>query len=307
MRGIIAMNSFKEVINSFVEGTPQAETTFKAKEKRTYKHHEMSLTERLTSMIEKGESKGARNAYTVVAVIMALIIIGCLIYTVSFLPHFGSADNPANSGVVVKTYIENGVYDTGATNFVAGMILNYRAFDTLGESTVLFVAAIAVIILLFKHKTKVEEKAERLEEEVFEDKHDVILRHGALILVPFIFVFGAYVLFNGHLSPGGGFSGGTILGAAFILYNLAFGDKSTKKFFNYNINKVIKISALTFYALSQSYMFYTGANGLAIPNINGVAGSLISSGFILPLNIGVGFEVACTMFGFYSLFDREEI
>ena len=135
----------------------------------------------------------------------------------------------------------------------------------------------------------------------------MILRHGALILVPFILVFGIYVLFNGHLSPGGGFSGGTIMGAALILYNLAFGDNSTKKFFNYNINKVVKISALTFYAVSQSYMFYTGANQLPIPNINGIAGNLISSGFILPLNIGVGFEVACTMFGFYSLFDREEI
>ena len=304
------MTSIKEALKQFVEGTPvqeEKEVANKVEGTNTHKHHEKSFTERVTSMIEKGESKSARTAYTVIAVLMALIIIGCLIYTVSFLPHFGGADNPANSSEVVKVYIENGIHDTGATNFVAGMILNYRAFDTLGESTVLFIAATTVIILLFKHKTKEEEKEEQMEEDFYEDKHDVILRHGALILVPFILVFGVYVLFNGHLSPGGGFSGGTILGAALILYNLSFGDRSTKKFFNYNINKVIKISALTFYALSQSYMFYTGANGLPIPDINGVAGSLISSGFILPLNIGVGFEVACTMFGFYSLFDREEI
>ena len=304
------MTSITQSLANFVNGTQiQEENKIinKTKKKVTHKHHEKSFTERVTSMIRRGESKSARTAYTVIAVIMALIIIGCLIYTVSFLPHFGGADNPANSSVVVKAYIENGIHDTGATNFVAGMILNYRAFDTLGESTVLFIAATTVIILLFKHKSKEEEKEERLEEEIYEDKHDVILRHGALILVPFILVFGIYVLFNGHLSPGGGFSGGTILGASLILYNLSFGDRSTKKFFNYNINKVIKISALTFYALSQSYMFYTGANGLPIPDFNGVAGSLISSGFILPLNIGVGFEVACTMFGFYSLFDREEI
>lgn len=302
------MNSISEALKSFVDGTPveQQKEEVTAKSTKVVKHHEKSFTERVTSMIEKGETKGARSAYTVIAVIMALIIIGSLIYTVSFLPHFGNASNPANNEVV-DAYIKNGIHDTGAINFVAGMILNYRAFDTLGESTVLFIAATTVIILLFKKKSKLEKKAEHIEEEIYEDKHDLILRHGALILVPFTLIFAIYVLFNGHLSPGGGFSGGTIMGAALILYNLAFGDNSTKKFFNYHINKVVKITALTFYALSQSYMFYTGANQLPIPFINGVAGNLISSGFILPLNIGVGFEVACTMFGFYSLFDREEI
>lgn len=306
------MVNVAESIKNFVNGTPtQPEikvSTTKSKTKTVAnKHHEKSFTERVTSMIEKGESKAARSAYTVVAVIMALIIIGCLIYTVSFLPHFGGADNPANNSEVVRAYIENGIHDTGATNFVAGMILNYRAFDTLGESSVLFIAATAVIILLFRHKTKAEEKAEAIEEEFYEDKHDVILRHGALILVPVTLIFGVYVLFNGHLSPGGGFSGGTIMGAALILYNLAFGDRSTKKFFNYKINKVVKILALGFYALSQAYAFYVGANHLPSIIDNGVAGTILSSGLILPLNVCVGFEVACTMFGFYSLFDREEI
>ena len=117
------MNSFKEAITSFVDGTPKAEKPVEVKEKRVYKHHEMSLTERLTSMIEKGESKGARNAYTVIAVIMAIVIIGCLIYTVSSLPPFGNPSNPANNEVVRK-YIMDGIPDTGATNFVAGMILS---------------------------------------------------------------------------------------------------------------------------------------------------------------------------------------
>ena len=306
MRGIIAMNSFKEAINSFVDGTPKAETTVKAKEKRTYKHHEMSLTERLTSMIEKGESKGARNAYTVIAVIMAIVIIGCLIYTVSSLPQFGSPSNPANNEVVRK-YIMDGIPDTGAINFVAGMILDYRAFDTLGESTVLFIAASAVIILLFRKKTSEERKTAEIEEKIYEDKRDVILRHGALILVPFTLIFGIYVILNGHLSPGGGFSGGTIMGAALILYNLAFGDKSTKKFFNFKVYKVITIIALSFYAISKTYSFYTGANHIHSIIPKGIPGNLLSSGLILPLNICVGIVVACTMFGFYSLFDREEI
>lgn len=300
------MNSFKETIKAFVDGTPVQEVEQKEKKKRVYKHHETSLTERLTATISKGESKGARTAYTVIAVIMALIIIGSLIYTVSSLPQFGNPLNPANNEVVRK-YIVDGIPDTGAINFVAGMILDYRAFDTLGESTVLFIAASTVIILLFKKKTKMEEKVADVEENVYEDKHDVILRHGALILVPFTLIFGIYVILNGHLSPGGGFSGGTIMGAALILYNLAFGDKSTKKFFNFKIYKIITIVALSFYAISKTYSFYTGANHLHSIIPKGVPGNLLSSGLILPLNICVGIVVACTMFGFYSLFDREEI
>ena len=300
------MNSIKDAINSFVDGTPKEVVEKKGVKKRVVKHHEKSLTERLTSLVEKGESKGVRNAYTVIAVLMALIIIGCLIYTVSFLPSFGNPGNPANNEVV-KKYIMDGITDTGAINFVAGMILDYRAFDTLGESTVLFIAAATVIILLFTKKTRAEEKQLEIEEEKFEDKHDVILRHGALILVPFTFIFGIYVVLNGHLSPGGGFSGGTILGAALILYNLAFGDKSTKKFFNFGVYKAITIVALSFYAISKTYSFYTGANHIHSIIPKGIPGNLISSGLILPLNICVGVVVACTMFGFYSLFDREEI
>ena len=67
------------------------------------------------------------------------------------------------------------------------------------------------------------------------------------------------------------------------------------------------VTALGFYALAKSYSFYTGANHLHSIIPIGVPGDLISSGLILPLNICVGVIVACTMFGFYSLFDREAI
>ena len=104
-----------ESLKNFVNGTQLVEqkSDIKSSEKihaDIKKHHETSFTERVTALIEKGESKTARSAYTVVAVTMALIIIGCLIYTVSFLPHFGGAGNPANSSEVVRAYIENGIH-----------------------------------------------------------------------------------------------------------------------------------------------------------------------------------------------------
>ena len=48
----------------------------------------------------------------------------------------------------------------------------------------------------------------------------VVVRTACKLLIPFTQVFGLYVIFHGHESPGGGFQGGAILGASFILTRL---------------------------------------------------------------------------------------
>ena len=60
--------------------------------------------------------------------------------------------------------------------------------------------------------------------------NDLILKTITKWLLPFIQLYGVYVVFHGHVSPGGGFSGGAILGASIILYTIVFGlDKGEKK------------------------------------------------------------------------------
>ncbi len=74
-------------------------------------------------------------------------------------------------------------------NIVTGMILDYRAFDTFGESNVLFVATVTVLILLHAKKNgKGEEEQEN--DRIFEPKNDAILQAGATILVPVIMQIG---------------------------------------------------------------------------------------------------------------------
>lgn len=85
----------------------------------------------------------------IIAVLLTIILIPILLLGVSELPPFGKADNPANN-YVMERYIEKGVEDTGAVNIVTGIILDYRAFDTFAEATVLFTAAIAVLVVLKK-------------------------------------------------------------------------------------------------------------------------------------------------------------
>ena len=77
--------------------------------------------------------------YRVMCVVMGVLLLGILLYIVASLPNIGDADAPTNN-VVAERYIESGVEETGAINLVAGMILDYRAFDTFGESNVLFLA-----------------------------------------------------------------------------------------------------------------------------------------------------------------------
>lgn len=85
--------------------------------------------------------------YTASAVFFCIALVGVLLVTVSYLPPSGNPDNPVNN-VVSERYIEDGLQETGALNIVSGMILTYRAFDTFGETNVLFIATCCVMILL---------------------------------------------------------------------------------------------------------------------------------------------------------------
>lgn len=245
--------------------------------------------------------KWFRRLYQVMAVLLCVAICAVLIYNIAFMPGFGSEESPMNNEVSER-YLSQGEEETGVTNIVTGLIISYRGFDTFGETHVLFIATIAVMILL---KLMKQEKPVVAEGE--EEGGDIILTTIARVLVPLIFLFGFYVLVNGHLSPGGGFSGGAVMGAGLILYSASFGFTSTAKFFNEKIYDIVKVGSLLLYSLLIVYNLFTGANGIASVIPLGKAGEILSAGLILPINILVGLEVACTMYAFYALFRKGAI
>lgn len=269
---------------------------------------------------EKGYSKGRKELtlallnrdmalYRVMCVVVGVLLLAILLYTVASLPDVGDADNPTNNEVSER-YIEAGVEETGAINLVAGMILDYRAFDTFGESNVLFMGVCAVILLLMSDSNNTDMRANRemLEDARFDVIHqNVILRTVAMIVVPVIIMFGMYVIFNGHLSLGGGFSGGAVIGGGLVLYSIAFGYDKMHSLLDYRKYLWIVCVCLLVYCLSKSYSFFTGGNGFHSIISTGVPGSIFSAGLILPLNICVGIIVACTVYGFYALFTRGDI
>ena len=249
------------------------------------------------------------HIYRVCAVFIGVVIVTVLMITVVQLPLFGSPDNPADNEVVER-YVEDGLKETGAVNMVAGMILDYRAFDTFGESSVLFLAVTCVTMLLMRDRNNTDKDEDLLtaREHIVEGhEEDIILIQIAKLIIPCVLVYGIYVVLNGHLSPGGGFSGGTIMGSALILFAVSFGMIRMSRFFSYSTFRKITSSALMVYAASKAYSFFTGANHLESHIPLGTPGAILSSGLILVLDICVGIVVACTMYGFYALFTKGEL
>ena len=260
---------------------------------------------RRDKVYDEEQNKLARifhRIYVGTAIVFCIALVGVLLVTVSYLPPDGNASNPVNN-VVSERYIEQGLQETGALNIVSGMILTYRAFDTFGETNVLFIATCCVMILLMVDDAVLKKQA-AMNDRRFEPKNDTILQGVAFVLCPVIFIFGIYIILNGHLSPGGGFSGGSIMGAGLILYVAAFGFQKTQRFFDEHVYKIAKITALCMYGLIGTYFYMTGANGIENHIPLGIPGHILSSGIILPINICVGLEVACTMYAFYALFRR---
>ena len=290
-----------------------AESPADEQERLEKEERRRSLQEKVVTRGTPRVRRSGRRLYNVASVVLCVLMIGMFLYMVSEMPRVGDPEAPTNNEVP-RRYIEQGLEETGAVNIVTGMILDYRAFDTLGESTVLF-AAVMVVFLLLRLDPE-SEKFSSLARDLrtnpgsdtfYEPKDDHILQYTARFLCPVIWLLGIYVVLNGHLSPGGGFSGGTLIGAGLVLHVSAFGFSRTRKFFTYRTYQGIVVGALLTYALSKCYSFYTGANGMESIIPLGTPGAILSSGLILLLNICVGMIVACTVYVLYAIFRKGEV
>ena len=287
----------EDVYVNHVEMKPQQEFLESEEAILARENEKQILLKNIYDVHHNKELKLFGKSYKFFCVFFCCIVVFTLLIAVSHMPTFGNPNNPVHNEVAER-YIESGMQETGAVNIVTGMILDYRAFDTLGESHVLFVATCTVLILLRDDKKK---KVKKIQTRLYKDK---ILQTVTKVLVPPILIFGLYIILAGHLGPGGGFAGGSIIGAVLILYSNAFGFEKTSKVFNANTYKWTSFCALACYSISKCYSFYTGANHIHSIIPLGIPGNLISSGLILVLNICVGIVVAGTMYTLYVLFRK---
>jgi multisubunit Na+/H+ antiporter MnhB subunit len=96
---------------------------------------------------------------TAITVVFVGVFLGAVSLALRELPKFGS---PIMR--VASIYLRDGFAQTGATNLVAAVVLNYRAYDRLGEATVLLTAFVAVLTLLRRSGRVAPDGAGREEE-----------------------------------------------------------------------------------------------------------------------------------------------
>lgn len=118
-----------------------------------------------------------------------------------------------------------------------------------------------------------------------------------------IFLFGIYIIIFGHLTPGGGFAGGVILAASYVLLMLAFGRQFAEKNFSLPVaSRLDCAGALLFAAIALFGLLY-GAAGFFYNFIHqkwlagkDTAFELVSAGTIPLSNIAIGLKVAASLF-----------
>ncbi|MCD6218958.1 Na(+)/H(+) antiporter subunit B [Candidatus Calescamantes bacterium] len=179
-------------------------------------------------------------------------------------------------------YLNKGIDQTGAVNIVTSVVLNYRGFDTLGEVTVLFIAALGLGMITSTFERR---RGERI-------SPSFVLSTGCRFLFPFILLFGTYIFLHGHLTPGGGFQGGAIIASGFLLVYLG-----CKRTINKERFKVTEsLAGLVFLIIGLIGLYFSGYflfNFLP----KGVANTLFSAGIIPLIYIAIGFKVGAELAG----------
>lgn len=101
---------------------------------------------------------------TLIIVLIAILSAFTVFNVIAELPAYGEADNPIHNEVY-KRYTSESMEDTGIPNMVTSIVLDYRAYDTMFETIVLFASTTAVIVTLKAIKKDKNEEKEKKEEK----------------------------------------------------------------------------------------------------------------------------------------------
>ena len=101
----------------------------------------------MTTLALTGEKERSPSHMPLLSLVVVMITGAALIYATFDMPAFGAADAPVNLHVAPR-YLNESFGEVGLPNVVTSVLASYRGYDTLGEVTVIFTAAVAVMMLL---------------------------------------------------------------------------------------------------------------------------------------------------------------
>lgn len=163
------------------------------------------------------------------------IAVGCTVTALGVYAMAARRDRP------IADLLPQAAYQRGhGANTVNVLLVDIRAWDTLGEISVLLVAATGVASLMFRHRRfgrapRVGDAAGQPDvvvasgiwlrgSELRDPKHrSLVLEVATRLIFPLVMVLSFYFFFAGHNVPGGGFAGGLTAGLALVLRYLAGG------------------------------------------------------------------------------------
>lgn len=183
------------------------------------------------------------------------------------------------------------IEETGARNVVSAIYLGYRAFDTLGEAIVLFIAVLGTLHVMQQSSSNSKAELARWNQSRNASNGSTV-RFITGKVGPIILVFGFYVMTFGYSSPGGGFQGGAVLASGIIF--IALGYIRTKRTALKQMKDLHHIEVVSFVLLIAAFFsgIVVGTGFLANPFSHDDIQPVV---FITLLNIIVGIKVGASI------------
>ena len=264
-----------------------------------------------------------------IGLIIVVLTGGLLLYATQDFPSWGDPASPASTHIATY-HLTKAFEETSVPNVVTAVLADYRSFDTMFETGVIFCAGLGCFVLLRLFRNRDEDsyyrhvatgitlhiksgnipdassEFERI--DTLWTPYDLIVKAVCRILAPFVQLFGLYVIAHGHHSPGGGFQGGVILGASVILIAIshdmrtAIGRVSEK-----TIHILMAVGVLLYAGIGALCMFL-GTNFLDYGSLSRI---LFTSEIearslgILGVEVGVGITVMAVMISIYNNLSSE--
>lgn len=217
-----------------------------------------------------------------------------MLFGVAALPRPGDGAAPAHAHVAAH-YIAGGARESGADNLVTGVLLNYRSFDTFGEVMVIFTALAAVMAVLTPGAPAAAGGDDPGHGRGI--RASPVVAFIVRLTAPLIALFGAFVILKGHVSPGGGFQGGVILGALLMLLSVVTGRGARAPLVPVTTARWLQAAApVTFAAVGLLGLGLTGAL-LGFPGDPGMA--LVRELMMIALELGIGIGGAAVILGLF--------
>jgi len=209
------------------------------------------------------------------------------------LPLYGDASSPASLHVA-DDYVRGSMKDAHTPNVVTTMIADYRGFDTLGETMVVFSAGLACMLLLRGGERRPVPAIGRPRNNIVTD---IVTR----AMIPVIQLFALYVVFHGHYSPGGGFQGGALIATSILLARMVLGFERSQYLFPQRLGTPLGLLGIAFYAGVGLVALPFGGNLLDYSYLPlGLPPHMLRNWGILFVEIGVALAVTGTLI---SIFD----